>query len=119
MFGEQYPDPVRVVSIGKPVEALLAAPADPANAKYSVEFCGGTHLKSTCQARAFALLSEEGIAKVRPSSPDYPLSRLEFACSTLLPSSPEVCEGHNVHARLASTTKSALHGCFVLPRNCR
>ncbi len=57
---------MRVVSIGKSVEDLLANPADPENAKYSVEFCGGTHLKSTGQARAFALLSEEGIAKVGP-----------------------------------------------------
>eukprot|EP00878_Enallax_costatus_P015464 GHUV01016198.1.p1 GENE.GHUV01016198.1~~GHUV01016198.1.p1 ORF type:complete len:245 (+),score=117.92 GHUV01016198.1:1379-2113(+) len=29
----------------------------------SVEFCGGTHLINTAQAKAFALLSEEGIAK--------------------------------------------------------
>ena len=28
-----------------------------------IEFCGGTHLSSTAQARAFALLTEEGIAK--------------------------------------------------------
>lgn len=63
VFGEAYPDPVRVVSIGKPVDELAADPENPANAGYSVEFCGGTHLASTGQAEAFALLSEEGIAK--------------------------------------------------------
>jgi hypothetical protein len=59
-----YPDPVRVVSVGCPVEDLLANPTAETNRQYSIEFCGGTHLKNTKDARAFALVSEEGIAKV-------------------------------------------------------
>ena len=46
------------------MEELLANPEDPSNRMYSIEFCGGTHLRDTGEARAFALLSEEGIAKV-------------------------------------------------------
>eukprot|EP00879_Flechtneria_rotunda_P019885 GHRR01020901.1.p1 GENE.GHRR01020901.1~~GHRR01020901.1.p1 ORF type:complete len:887 (+),score=336.05 GHRR01020901.1:277-2937(+) len=63
VFGEVYPDPVRVVAIGKLIGDLLLSPKADDNMASSVEFCGGTHLKNTAEARAFALLSEEGIAK--------------------------------------------------------
>jgi alanyl-tRNA synthetase len=39
------------------------APQADSHAAYSIEFCGGTHLRNTADARAFALISEEGIAK--------------------------------------------------------
>ena len=48
VFGEVYPDPVRVISIG---------------GETSVEFCGGTHLENTADAGAFALVEETAVAK--------------------------------------------------------
>ncbi len=63
VFGETYPDPVRVVSIGIEVDQLLANPENDAWTTASIEFCGGTHIESTGIAKRFALLSEEGIAK--------------------------------------------------------
>lgn len=64
VFGEVYPDPVRVVSVSKePVVEILKNPQDAAWNEYSVEFCGGTHLTNTKEAEAFVLLNEEGIAK--------------------------------------------------------
>lgn len=42
MFEETYPDPVRVVSMGIPVENLEKDPLSTAALETSVEFCGGT-----------------------------------------------------------------------------
>ena len=64
VFGEKYPDPVRVVAVANtPITDMLSNPQDAQWNEYSVEFCGGTHLVNTKQAEAFILLSEEGIAK--------------------------------------------------------
>ncbi|XP_062201662.1 alanine--tRNA ligase-like [Phragmites australis] len=63
VFGEIYPDPVRVVSVGRKVEDLLANPESKEWLSISTELCGGTHISNTRDAKAFALLSEEGIAK--------------------------------------------------------
>eukprot|EP00798_Chlamydomonas_sp_ICE-L_P016393 gene16393-22595_t len=63
VFGEVYPDPVRVVSVGRSIDDLLANPKEESNKQHSIEFCGGTHLANTRDAKAFALISEEGIAK--------------------------------------------------------
>ena len=64
VFGEQYPDPVRVVAVGGPgVPQMLARPDDEEWAQYSSEFCGGTHIANTAEVRRFALLSEEGLGR--------------------------------------------------------
>ena len=64
VFGEVYPDPVRVVAVSpSPISEILQDPESSKWGNYSVEFCGGTHLSNTKDAQAFVLLQEEGIAK--------------------------------------------------------
>ena len=63
VFGETYPDPVRVVSVGVEVEELLRNVKDPKWRGVSVEFCGGTHVQKTGDIKELVILEESGIAK--------------------------------------------------------
>ena len=54
LFGEKYGDEVRVVSIGKSVDNDREA--------WSVELCGGTHVKNTSEISTFKILSETGVS---------------------------------------------------------
>jgi alanyl-tRNA synthetase len=57
VFGEKYPDPVRVIAVG------TDDPVRHATADHSIEFCGGTHLRRTGEAGFFKIISEEAVAK--------------------------------------------------------
>jgi alanyl-tRNA synthetase len=52
-FGEKYGDKVRVVQIGGEPQKLNG---------YSMELCGGTHVRSTSEIGAFRIVKEEAIA---------------------------------------------------------
>jgi alanyl-tRNA synthetase len=52
-FGEKYGDEVRVVQIGGEQKALNG---------YSMELCGGTHVRSTSEIGPFRIVKEEAIA---------------------------------------------------------
>ncbi|MCS7034092.1 MAG: alanine--tRNA ligase [Phycisphaerae bacterium] len=63
VFGEKYPQRVRVVSIGTAVEELLKAPGDARWRQFSIELCGGTHVARSGQVGAIVLTSEESVSK--------------------------------------------------------
>lgn len=89
VFGEAYPDPVRVVAVEVPPNYLnlawfstdvstslyiLHIPqhnlgsvlADPSSSYWltnSIEFCGGTHMRNTAEAISFVITDETAVAK--------------------------------------------------------
>lgn len=63
VFGETYPDPVRVVSVGVELEEILKNVKDPRWNEVSIELCGGTHVQKTGDIKDLIILEESGIAK--------------------------------------------------------
>ncbi|KAK6185433.1 hypothetical protein SNE40_007670 [Patella caerulea] len=63
VFDEVYPDPVRIVSVGIPVEQMESDPMGPAGSVTTVEFCGGTHLRRAGHIGAMVIVSEDAISK--------------------------------------------------------
>ncbi|KAK6632101.1 hypothetical protein RUM44_007131 [Polyplax serrata] len=63
MFDEQYPDPVRIVSVGASIDDLVADPKGPLGMSVPAEFCGGTHLHRSGHVGDFVISAEEAIAK--------------------------------------------------------
>jgi alanyl-tRNA synthetase len=57
LFGEKYGDEVRVVSMGEPSSGSLGNTLG-----WSVELCGGTHVKRTGDIGLISVLSDSGVA---------------------------------------------------------
>ncbi|HKA47517.1 MAG TPA: alanine--tRNA ligase [Methyloceanibacter sp.] len=56
LFGEKYGEEVRVVSMGK------SAASDKADHAYSIELCGGTHVRRTGDIGLFKIVGESAVA---------------------------------------------------------
>ncbi|GAA0174133.1 aminoacyl-tRNA synthetase [Lithospermum erythrorhizon] len=110
VFGEVYPDPVRIVAIGRKVDDLVANPNNDEWLSISAELCGGTHISNTREAKLFALLSEEGIAKgirrVTAVTLDCAIKAAELASSL----EQEVNEASKMEGSLLEQKVTSLNG---------
>ena len=57
LFGEKYGDEVRVVAMGEPATATSPA--------WSIELCGGTHVRRTGDIGYFRIVGESAVARRR------------------------------------------------------
>ncbi|MEZ5751148.1 MAG: alanine--tRNA ligase [Paracoccaceae bacterium] len=83
LFGEKYGDEVRVVSMG----ALAGSGKGSDGNTYSLELCGGTHVKRTGDIGAFVLLgdsaSSAGVRRIEALTGDAALAHLRMQESRL------------------------------------
>ncbi|PLN80354.1 putative alanyl-tRNA synthetase [Aspergillus taichungensis] len=122
VFGETYPDPVRVVSVGVELEEILKNVNDPRWKEVSIEFCGGTHVQKTGDIKDLVIIEEAGIAKgirrmiavtgedaheVQRLAKDFEqrLNRLE----SMSPGPEKEQEAKQVQVELSRLTISAVH----------
>jgi alanyl-tRNA synthetase len=79
LFGEKYDDEVRVVSMGRPMPD--------GSRPYSIELCGGTHVKRTGDIGAFVFTSESavsaGVRRIEGLTGDAALSYMKQRNTTL------------------------------------
>lgn len=62
LFGEKYGDEVRVVSMGGPGGDPGEPNQDDSGHAFSVELCGGTHVRRTGDIGLFTIVSESGVS---------------------------------------------------------
>jgi len=63
VFGEKYGEEVRVISIGVPVEDLVADPENRRWRDYSIELCGGTHKPRSGEVVGLVVTGEESVSR--------------------------------------------------------
>ncbi len=91
LFGEKYGEKVRVLGIGKNAD----------NSNYSVELCGGTHVRNTGDIGLFKVTSEgsvaAGIRRIEAVTGDNVRTHLQNVLSDL---NAQATHLHNDHTRL-------------------
>ncbi len=95
LFGEKYPDPVRMVSMGA----------------FSKELCGGTHLTRTGAVEAFEVISEESVSAgtrrvIAVTGPRAQSHRQETVQTTLDAAKILGCSSSNLVAKAGDLMKT-------------
>jgi alanyl-tRNA synthetase len=84
LFGEKYGDEVRVVSMGKRVGSRKGRD----NATYSLELCGGTHVKRLGQIGIFILLNDSassaGVRRIEALTGEGALAHMKTQAQQLI-----------------------------------